>query len=432
SAGRHSPSTSRQSAHHHRRSYDYGPGSGHDHGQQGSRNGRHSRSSTSANHYPYSHRERDSHSSHHSRYSHHGHGSYDSEPMPPSAGLDFDEDMDWGLGRWDGREMARLTASVARHGRRWDVVRERIRIPILVNPYENEDVYEGVQFDTPYWSQRHEGRRSSRIPASEDPSYSSRTSHGGYSGHHRHSSSSVSATHPSEGSRGYRRDYGHGQETVSERRDAAVSRLEASRPRAKEGRRVSREPSNIQPSHRPAEDEVAEVNRDENIEDRERASRNVQEDEILDVVSIERAKERVVEREGSEPLSVDPARRDEMSAEQMEDSKEKSDEEMAEAEIGREVGQERMKSESETKEVDDSNAMVVDQESGQDVVSEEKKALDGVPRPENDEQQQQQQQHSDLQHRQGEGEDVEIEDATEAAAVEAGPTTDDRPDQGGA
>lgn len=64
--------------------------------------------------------------------------------------LGDDEEMDWEAGRWAGRDMARLTAAVARQGRRWDMLREQIRMPTLVNPYfdeEEEDIYEGM-FDS--------------------------------------------------------------------------------------------------------------------------------------------------------------------------------------------------------------------------------------------------------------------------------------------
>ncbi|KAI7824038.1 hypothetical protein BC939DRAFT_450347 [Gamsiella multidivaricata] len=61
----------------------------------------------------------------------------------------MEDDMDWAAGRWEGRDMARLAAAVARQGRRWDALRAQIRIPLLVSPYEDmdDDIYEGVRFD---------------------------------------------------------------------------------------------------------------------------------------------------------------------------------------------------------------------------------------------------------------------------------------------
>ncbi|KAG9064804.1 hypothetical protein KI688_003063 [Linnemannia hyalina] len=62
----------------------------------------------------------------------------------------MEDDLDWANGRWEGRDMARLAAAVARQGRRWDAIREQIRIPVLVSPYDDqeyEDIYEGFRFE---------------------------------------------------------------------------------------------------------------------------------------------------------------------------------------------------------------------------------------------------------------------------------------------
>ncbi|KAF9179246.1 hypothetical protein BGZ51_007039 [Haplosporangium sp. Z 767] len=59
----------------------------------------------------------------------------------------LEDDMDWASGRFESRDMARLAAAVARQGRRWDALRAQIRIPILTNPYEDEDIYDGMRFD---------------------------------------------------------------------------------------------------------------------------------------------------------------------------------------------------------------------------------------------------------------------------------------------
>ncbi|KAG0247677.1 hypothetical protein BG011_001091 [Mortierella polycephala] len=59
----------------------------------------------------------------------------------------LEDDMDWASGRFESRDMARLAAAVARQGRRWDALRAQIRIPILMNPYEDDDIYDGMRFD---------------------------------------------------------------------------------------------------------------------------------------------------------------------------------------------------------------------------------------------------------------------------------------------
>ncbi|KAF9933809.1 hypothetical protein FBU30_004408 [Linnemannia zychae] len=62
----------------------------------------------------------------------------------------MEDDLDWANGRWEGRDMARLAAAVARQGRRWDAIRAQIRIPVLVNPYDDyeyRDIYEGFRFE---------------------------------------------------------------------------------------------------------------------------------------------------------------------------------------------------------------------------------------------------------------------------------------------
>ncbi|KAG0306619.1 hypothetical protein BGZ98_002036 [Dissophora globulifera] len=91
--------------------------------------------------------------------SRHG-GGGDSYPQRSRARQDYErdseyidyareDDMDWAMGRWEGRDMARLAAAVARQGRRWDLLRAQIRIPLLVSPYEDmeSDLYDGMRFD---------------------------------------------------------------------------------------------------------------------------------------------------------------------------------------------------------------------------------------------------------------------------------------------
>ncbi|KAF9548746.1 hypothetical protein EC957_005680 [Mortierella hygrophila] len=86
----------------------------------------------------------------------------------------MEDDLDWANGRWEGRDMARLAAAVARQGRRWDAIREQIRIPVLVSPYDDqeyEDIYDGFRFE-PHASTSSVNRQYSRH-------------------HHHHSSSSA-------------------------------------------------------------------------------------------------------------------------------------------------------------------------------------------------------------------------------------------------
>lgn len=86
----------------------------------------------------------------------------------------MEDDLDWANGRWEGRDMARLAAAVARQGRRWDAIREQIRIPLLVSPYDDQeygDIYEGFRFEP-------------HAPSSSSVDRQ-------YSRHHHHSASSV-------------------------------------------------------------------------------------------------------------------------------------------------------------------------------------------------------------------------------------------------
>lgn len=89
----------------------------------------------------------------------------------------MEDDLDWANGRWEGRDMARLAAAVARQGRRWDAIREQIRIPVLVSVYDDQecgDIYEGFRFEPP-------------VPSS------SSSADRQYSRHHPHHSSSSTA-----------------------------------------------------------------------------------------------------------------------------------------------------------------------------------------------------------------------------------------------
>ncbi|KAF9278804.1 hypothetical protein BGZ88_000340 [Linnemannia elongata] len=93
----------------------------------------------------------------------------------------MEDDLDWANGRWEGRDMARLAAAVARQGRRWDAIREQIRIPLLVSPYDDQeygDIYEGFRFE----------------PHALSSSYVDRQ----YSRHHHHHHSSSSAAQPQQ------------------------------------------------------------------------------------------------------------------------------------------------------------------------------------------------------------------------------------------
>ncbi|KAF9411881.1 hypothetical protein BGZ94_001209, partial [Podila epigama] len=96
----------------------------------------------SSHHYSYQ-RERDYPMEHHRRRR--------EDERDDVYDFSLDEEMDWEASRWVGRDMARLTAAVARQGRRWDALREQIRIPVIVSPYyeEEEDIYEGLRFDSP-------------------------------------------------------------------------------------------------------------------------------------------------------------------------------------------------------------------------------------------------------------------------------------------
>ncbi|KAF9090386.1 hypothetical protein BGX23_005993 [Mortierella sp. AD031] len=88
----------------------------------------------------------------------------------------MEDDLDWANGRWEGRDMARLAAAVARQGRRWDAIRAQIQIPILVGAYDDQeygDIYEGFRFEPPTSSLSSVDRHHSR-------------------NHHRHSSSTAS------------------------------------------------------------------------------------------------------------------------------------------------------------------------------------------------------------------------------------------------
>ena len=111
----------------------------------------------------------------------------DHEPLIDYA---MEDDLDWAAGRWESRDMARLAAAVARQGRRWDAIRERIRVPVLVSPYDDDDeVYDGVRFEPfPYY--RSEPRRISQSSLSGAHYQQSRPrsgSHGHHQHHHGHS-----------------------------------------------------------------------------------------------------------------------------------------------------------------------------------------------------------------------------------------------------
>ncbi|KAF9028511.1 hypothetical protein BGZ52_010400 [Haplosporangium bisporale] len=119
--------------------------------------------------------------------------------------LGDDEEMDWEAGRWAGRDMARLTAAVARQGRRWDMLREQIRMPTLV-PYfeEEEDIYEGM-FDAPppvrtsSSSHRSYGNNAYDEPMREKHHHHHHHQH---HQHHRQVSQQFRSTYPSSSSKG--------------------------------------------------------------------------------------------------------------------------------------------------------------------------------------------------------------------------------------
>ncbi|KAG0037347.1 hypothetical protein BGZ82_002683 [Podila clonocystis] len=113
--------------------------------------------------------------------------------------LGDDEEMDWEAGRWAGRDMARLTAAVARQGRRWDMLREQIRMPTLVNPYfdDEEDIYEGM-FDlarTGRMSSSHRPYGNGHAYPDEPPVREKHHHHSHH--HHRHVSQQFRSTYPS-------------------------------------------------------------------------------------------------------------------------------------------------------------------------------------------------------------------------------------------
>ncbi|KAG0086226.1 hypothetical protein BGZ92_008298 [Podila epicladia] len=126
--------------------------------------------SSRAHSHSHSHsqdRDRERHRSYAEAESHHDFEHRERERARDEFGdmdlLGDDEEMDWEAGRWAGRDMARLTAAVARQGRRWDMLREQIRMPTLVNPYfdeEEEDIYEGM-FDSAPMARMSSSLRSS-------------------------------------------------------------------------------------------------------------------------------------------------------------------------------------------------------------------------------------------------------------------------------
>ncbi|KAG0324234.1 hypothetical protein BG004_003517, partial [Podila humilis] len=111
----------------------------------------------------------------------------------------YDDEMEWESGRWVGNDMARLTAAVARQGRRWDALREQIRMPVLVDPYydDNDEIYEGVRFDSP----------PPPPLANDGPISRRRSSAHHHHHHHRHHSQSHSHSH-SQQQHGSHRSYG--------------------------------------------------------------------------------------------------------------------------------------------------------------------------------------------------------------------------------
>lgn len=117
--------------------------------------------------------------------------------------LGDDEEMDWEAGRWAGRDMARLTAAVARQGRRWDMLREQIRMPTLV-PYfeEDEDIYEGM-FDAPPPARVSSSHRSYGNSAYDEPMREKHHHHHHHHHqHHRQVSQQFRSTYPSSSSKG--------------------------------------------------------------------------------------------------------------------------------------------------------------------------------------------------------------------------------------
>ncbi|KAG0275155.1 hypothetical protein BGZ95_009127 [Linnemannia exigua] len=95
----------------------------------------------------------------------------------------MEDDLDWANGRWEGRDMARLAAAVARQGRRWDAIRAQIQIPVLASPYDDQeyaDIYEGFRFeplptstvDRHYSRQHHHHSSSSSHRHGQSHSYS--------------------------------------------------------------------------------------------------------------------------------------------------------------------------------------------------------------------------------------------------------------------
>ncbi|KAF9911810.1 hypothetical protein EC991_002113 [Linnemannia zychae] len=110
----------------------------------------------------------------------------------------LEDDLDWASGRWEGRDMARLAAAVARQGRRWDAIRAQIQIPVVVSPYDDQeysDIYEGFRYeplpssssaDRHYSRQHHHHSSSSSQRYNQHPSHSLQTSLQQQQRHQRH------------------------------------------------------------------------------------------------------------------------------------------------------------------------------------------------------------------------------------------------------
>ncbi|KAK3841840.1 MAG: hypothetical protein J3R72DRAFT_149323 [Linnemannia gamsii] len=124
----------------------------------------------------------------------------------------MEDDLDWANGRWEGRDMARLAAAVARQGRRWDAIRAQIQIPVLASPYDDQeyaDVYEGFRFEP--------------LPSSTvDRHYSRQHHHHSSSSSHRHSQSqSYSQQEPQHQPQRHQRQPSYQQTTRQDRRKSS-------------------------------------------------------------------------------------------------------------------------------------------------------------------------------------------------------------------
>ncbi|KAG0042072.1 hypothetical protein BGZ83_000947 [Gryganskiella cystojenkinii] len=152
---------------------------------------------------------------------------YEDDFADPMIDYALEDDLDWAAGRWESRDMARLAAAVARQGRRWDAIRERIRVPVLVSPYDDdEDVYDGVRFEpvVPYYRASDSNRRTGQSQQQASYQQQSRVRSNSHGHHHGHNSQS----------RGHRQSYQQQQAYPPRQSSSAV--IHQSQLRSSQGR----------------------------------------------------------------------------------------------------------------------------------------------------------------------------------------------------